>query len=106
MGIRTRRQARRLSAALSEIKRLEVKTGRLEAAYRQSLVERVIDLEIGIGVIREKERDSELSQMVDAPKYPVEALEHLRRTLLTVLAQRNHPSETSLEDQPRRDYIQ
>ena len=103
---RTRRKDTRLSAAPSKLKRLESEIQRLEAAYRQNLIERVLDMEIAIGISQEKERESALSRMSDASKYPAAALEHMRKSILVILSQRNHPAEASTDQkEPQRDYI-
>jgi len=77
-----------------------------EAAYRQSLIERIIDLEIVAGIKQEKERNQESLSMMDSRKYPLEALEHLRKTMLVILSQRNNSPEASADQkEPQRDYI-
>lgn len=77
------------------------------AAYRQSIIERVLDLEIVAGTKKEKDRAQESLRMMDARVYPLEALDEMRKFMVAVLSQRNHPpEETRSQEQPQRDYIQ
>ena len=105
---RTRRHPMELSAALSEIERLKSEKRQLVAAYRQSLIERVLDLEIVAGTKKEKDREQEsLDMMMDSRAYTLEALEHMRKTMVAILSQRNQPPESSTDQKgPQRDYIQ
>ena len=93
--------------ALSEIERLKSEKRQLVAAYRQSQIERVIDLEIVAGTKKEKDREQEsLDMMMDSRAYTLEALEYMRKMMVAILSKRNEPSESTDQKDPQRDYIQ
>ena len=105
---RSSRANGRLNAALSEIECLKSEKRQLVAAYRQSLIERVLDLEIVAGTRKEKDREQEsLDMMMDSRAYTLEALEHMRKSMVAILSKRNQPPESSTDQKdPQRDYIQ
>jgi hypothetical protein len=85
---RTRTLIRALAEGRREIERLE-------AELRRSTIERIIDIEVATGIKTEKERSQDVLQMADPRKYPLEALEFLRRDLLAMAVRLNHASEGS-----------
>jgi len=100
---RTRTLIRTLAEGRREIERLE-------AELHRTTIERVIDLEVAMGIKAERERSQEFLQIADPRKYPLEALERLREIILLALVRLNHASEGSggAQDQnhPRVGYIQ
>jgi hypothetical protein len=78
---------------------------RLEAELHRTAIERIVDIEVAVGIKSEKQRSQEVLQMADPKKYPLEALEFLRTGLLAMAARLNHASEGSGEvqnqNQPR-----
>ena len=99
---RTRDLSRLLAEQHREIERLE-------AELRRTTIERIIDIEVAVGIKAEKQRNQSILEMKDPEKYPFEALEFLRRSLLAMAAHLNHASEGSgVQDQthPRVGYIQ
>jgi hypothetical protein len=99
-------RTRALSRLLAEQRR-EIE--RLEAELHRVTIERVIDLEVAMGIKGEKERSQEFLQMADPRKYPLEALEHLRGVMLLALVRINNASEGSRvqdQNQPNVGYIQ
>jgi hypothetical protein len=100
---RTRTLIRALAEGRREIERLK-------AELRRSTIERIIDIEVATGIKTEKQRSQEVLHMADPKKYPLEALEGLRSTLLAMAARLNHAYEGSgaVQDQNHANvgYIQ
>jgi len=95
---------RALSQALAEGRR-EIE--RLEAELRRTTIERIIDIEVAAGTKTENQRSQSILEMQDPKKYPAEALEFLRRSLLAMAARLNHAFEGAPnQNQPRVGYIQ
>ncbi len=90
-----------------EVVNLRADITRLETELRQSLIHRIIDLEVAAGTRHEKTREQRAVEMADPNRLPLHALEEIRRSILAILAVKNHTATTTSQEACiRPEYVQ